>query len=43
MSSDASCGVHIENTIHKIRKKLGRFIEASTIEVSYSYDKFLYN
>ena len=43
MSSDASFGVHIENTIQKIRKKLGGFIEASTIEVSYSCDKFLYN
>ena len=35
MSSDASFGIHIENTIKNIKKKIG-FIDASKIEVSYS-------
>ena len=35
MSSDTNFGVHIENTIKNIRKKIG-FIDASKIELSYS-------
>ena len=35
MSSDTSFGVHIENKIKNIRKKIG-FIDSSKIEVSYS-------
>ena len=42
MSSDTSFGVHIENTIKNIRKKIG-FIDSSKIDVSYSWDIYLYN